>query len=106
MKYEIYMHRRAVKIAEVSAETPHAALQIARKSNPKFTAVALCEMIEDPDNPGEEIEGKSYEVEGGCETCGRPILTGDSYYQWGGEDPVQTCADCGGVDEKHKPSIA
>jgi hypothetical protein len=52
------------------------------------------------------IEGNSYEIEGGCETCGKPILTGDSYYQWSGDDAVQTCADCGGADEKHEPSIA
>lgn len=106
MKYEIHMHRRAVKTVEVFAESPHAALKMARESNPDFTAEAVWEMIEDPEEPGTEIEGNSFEIEGGCETCGKPILTGDRYYQWGGDDAVQTCADCGGANETHKHSIA
>jgi hypothetical protein len=106
MKYEIHMQRRAFKTVEVFAESPHAALKMARESNPGFSADTLWEMIEDPEEPGEEIEGNSYEIEGGCETCGKPILTGDSYYQWSGDDAVQTCADCVGADEKHEPSIA
>lgn len=106
MKYEIRMHRRAVKTVEVFAESPHAALKMARESNPDFSTDALWEMIEDPEEPGEEIEGNSYEIEGCCESCDKPILTGDSYYQWGGDDAVQTCAECGGADEKHEPSIA
>lgn len=106
MKYKIQMHRRAVKTVEVFAETPHAALQMARKSNPEFTADALWERIEDPEEPGKEIEGNSYEIEGGCETCGKPILTGDAYYQWSGDDAIETCADCGGAGPDHQPSIA
>lgn len=106
MKYEVHMSRRAVKTVEVFAESPHAALKMARESNADFKADALWERIEDPEEPGEEIEGNAYEIEGCCEACGKDILTGEKYYQWAGEDSIQTCADCGGADELHDASVA
>src|SRR5690606_37984775 len=49
MKYEIPMYRSAMKTVEVFAESPHAALKIARGSNPEFHADSVHELIEDPD---------------------------------------------------------
>ena len=51
----------------------------------------------------ETDEGEEGGIIGQCESCRAPITDADSYYQWGGEDPVETCMDCGGHDESHVP---
>lgn len=106
MKYEIPLHRTESKTVTVYAAIPHEALKMALNGHSDFRADNVSELIEDPDEPGEEIGGEEYSVEGHCEGCSAAILTGDKYFQWGGDDPVMTCAECGGADEKHETSVA
>jgi len=49
-------------------------------------------------------DGEGGWVIGRCEDCMAVITDADSYYQWGGKDPVETCMDCGGADESHVPT--
>jgi hypothetical protein len=106
MKYQIPLHRTESKTVTVYAESPHKALKMALNGHLDFRADSISELIEDPDEPGEEIGGENYSVEGHCEVCSAAILTGDKYFQWGGDDPVITCEKCGGANKSHVTSIA
>jgi len=107
MKYTIPLRRTKHKEVVIFADSPHQALKAVLMDNPSFESTDyIGELIEDPESPGEEIEGRGFEVAGSCEHCGKYILTGDSYYQWGGEDPVKTCEACGGADETHELETA
>lgn len=106
MRYSISLHRTERKDYEVFADTPHAALKMAKESNPGFSSSGVSELIEDPDEPGQPMEGEYFELVSTCETCDTPILTGDKCYHWSDEDSITTCEKCGGADETHKPSIA
>jgi len=104
MKYEIELHKSESKTVQIEAAGPHEAVIAARAENPGFHADNLIQMHNVPDD--EPAYGDDYSVVSGCESCSRPILTGDKYFQWGGEDPVDTCLECGGADETHEPSVA
>ena len=107
MKYLVHLSRHEIKTVPIFAESPHDAVKMARESHPGFVADELCELAEDPDEPGEEIQGDVLALEGNCESCGKPIITGDAFYQWScGDDSVKTCFECGGADENHPQEIA
>ena len=103
MKYQIPMQKMEHRTVTVHAESPHEALTIALSGHGGFHADHIAEMGEDPDEPGEEISLCEYEITSMCEGCSTPILDTDSYYQWSGEDRVETCLNCGGADEFHNP---
>jgi hypothetical protein len=105
MKYEIPLYRTETKTIAVYADTPHEALEMALDGNPGFKADGLSELIEDPDEPGMEIGGEYFSWECQCESCDAFILTGDKYFQWGGDDAVATCEKCGGAGQS-KPRDA
>lgn len=103
MKYEIRLYRTATEQFFTEAETPHEALKQAILLHPDFTADGVSEIVEED---GEDVGGEYFERICNCESCGKPILTGDRYFLWSDEEGVSTCADCGGADANHKPSIA
>ncbi len=93
--YEIEMQKREYRTIEIDAETPQEAVNQALAENPGFRVDGV--ITEDLDE---------MEVCGFCEDCDTPILTGDEYYQWGGEEAVMTCKACGGYDDNHKLQMA
>lgn len=107
MKYEVKLNRNTTIGIPVFAESPLEALISARDSHSgEFKVVDITEIIEDADEPGEETRGKTFDVECYCEACGNPILTGDAFHQWCGEDAIATCLKCGGTDAFHGTEIA
>lgn len=107
MKYEIPIYRTESKDVQVFADSPHEALKMVLASNPGFHADSVALVTQDPDEPEEEIHSETYEAVATCEDCSEPILTGDKYFRWGGEDEEHaTCEGCGGYDHNHQPEIA
>jgi hypothetical protein len=86
MKYEIELCKNEHKTVEVFAESPAAALKLAKESNPGFKAECATELL------GEDETGKCFEVVAHCEGCERPIFDGEKYGS--DEEGVSICADC------------
>jgi len=86
MKYEIELHKNELKTVEVFAESPAAALKLAKESNPGFKAECVTEIL------GEDETGKCFEVVAHCEGCDRPIFDGEKYGR--DEEGICICAEC------------
>ena len=103
MKYTIPIHRTEAMDITVFAESHHEALTMVRENHQGWHADCVSRIEQDPDEPEGEVVAEDWSVVGGCEGCGKPILTGDKYFAW---EDCQTCMDCGGADESHKPLTA
>lgn len=90
MKYEIQIHKTERKTIVVFASNPNAALDLALSDKPGFTAEMATELLD------QDESGKTFEVFGHCESCNARIMTGEKYFQYGGDEPVITCEKCGG----------
>lgn len=105
--YKIPLHKTDSKEVRVNAESPHEALKKAREQNPGWRGEMVTELIpftgscfdSDPDYTEGETSVATYS----CETCGKPIFEGESFYQW---QDVETCIECGGAGPDHKPVTA
>lgn len=93
MKYQIQMVQRNVKLVGVEAESAHAAVMAAAAAFPEFRAEEVCEMIADTEEPGQETEGDVFGVDGWCESCGEPILTGEASVLL---EDAEVCLGCAG----------
>lgn len=96
MKYRIYL--RGEFSSEVEANSEQEAISAAEKrqdeiSDLKFRASSVCALrtMEEGEDGDDEADHK--EVEGHCEMCDKPILTGDDY-SVAGEDCYQLCPPC------------
>ncbi len=88
MKYEIHLTKLPeVKPFECFADNPREAIRMAREANPGFIADNATELLDE-----DEI-GKTFEVIGGCESCGQMIFDGEKYEVMSDEGPT-VCGAC------------
>lgn len=99
--YQVPIRKTVTDTISMQADSPHEAVQKVRASYPGWKLEHLSLPIE-----GTDADYECWDITGGCENCSKPILTGDKFYQWGGDDAIQTCEECGGAHVDHEPSIA
>ena len=85
MKYAVELSRHETRTTEVFAETPQDAAKLAMKDG--FRAESVTELV------GDDECGESFEVVGGCEGCGVPLV--DTEYRSDAEG-VTFCVKCFG----------
>ena len=86
MKYKVELIRYSEMVVQVSAETPAAALGVAKAANYGFDVKAVTEILDG------EKSGKTYELIDYCDDCLRPIFEGDKCAR--DEDGITLCVGC------------